>query len=107
MLSESRLQDAELYARICLLIDEGALPVCIPEMLGTRYGSNLQCHCCDQPVNCNQVEYLVGDPGDSAALFRLHLACYVLWRVECVKRMRGENYPADKNGGIESLSRDN
>jgi len=85
--TESHLRDAELHARIRRLLDEGRLPLVLPNKISVGYGSGSKCHGCDRPVAIAQVEYTVEDHGDGTLQLKLHLGCYVLWQVECVKRI--------------------
>ena len=91
MLTEFRLPDFELHARIRQFIDEGWLPVFLPDRISARYGSGSKCHACNQPVAPSQVKYDVEDPGNGIGRLSLHLGCYVLWQIECVKRMRKQH----------------
>ena len=84
----SHLRDAELHARIRRLIDDGRLPLLLPDKISAGYGSGSRCHGCDQPVTLAQVEYTVEDHRDTTVQLKLHLGCYVLWQVECVKRLK-------------------
>jgi hypothetical protein len=99
MHTECQLRDAELCARIHRLIDEGALPVFLADTIDAGYGSGLKCHGCDQPVIRSDIECVVVNTKDPTALFRLHLGCFVLWQIECVKRMRNlhPDHPDDQN----------
>jgi|SRR5215469_5044400 len=91
MLTEFRLRDLELHARIRQHIDEGWLPVFLPDRISARYGSGSKCHACNQPVAPSQVKYDVEDPGNGTGRLSLHLGCYVLWQIECAKRMRTQH----------------
>ena len=85
---ESQLRDLEPYVRICRCIDEGWLPILLAEKINAGYGSGSKCHACDQPVTSGQIEYEVEHPRVQARL-SLHLECYVIWQIECVRRLRG------------------
>lgn len=87
MPTESQLQDHDLRARIRRLIEEGVLPVMVPEQIAGGYGSGHLCVACDQPITGTQVEYEVQDPRDNKPL-RFHLGCHVVWQIECVKRVQ-------------------
>jgi hypothetical protein len=73
------------------LIDAGRLPLLLPDKISAGYGSGSKCNGCDQPVTRTQVEYDIEDPGSGTAHLILHLGCYVLWQIECVKRIRARN----------------
>jgi len=88
MATESRLQDLELYDHISRCIDEGRLPVHLPERVSAGYGFGSNCHACEQPLTHREIEYSVEDPRNAAAPLSLHLGCYVIWQIECVKRLR-------------------
>ena len=90
MPTEAQLQDPELRDRIRHLIDEGRLPVLLPDRICAGYGSGSKCPACEQPVTCNQIEYDVDYPGNGTPVLSLHLGCYVLWQIECVNRTRKE-----------------
>jgi hypothetical protein len=91
MRTESRIRDFTLHVHIRRLIDEGRLPLLLPDKISAGYGSGSICDGCDQPVSSAQIEYDVEDSGDSGAHLNLHMECYVLWQSECVKRMRERN----------------
>jgi hypothetical protein len=88
MPSESHPPGIELHALIGRLIDEGRLPVLLPDIVSAGYGCGSRCDGCDQPVTHTQIEYEVGDRRDGTSQLSLHLECYVLWQIECVKRMK-------------------
>jgi hypothetical protein len=91
MLSQYQLRDFELRARIRRCIDEGRLPVFLPDSINAGYGSGSKCHACDQPIANSEIEYDIQDPGNATARLRFHLGCYVLWQTECLKRIRTEH----------------
>lgn len=91
MRAESKLRDVTLHAHIRRLIDEGRLPVLLPDMVSANYGSGSKCHGCDQPLIPTQIEYDVQERRNGTVQLSLHLECYVLWQVECVKRIRDRN----------------
>jgi hypothetical protein len=97
MPSKYQLREFELHARIRRCIDEGRLPVFLPDCISAGYGSGSKCHACDQPIAPSEIEYDVQDPRNATARLRLHLGCYVLWQTECVKRIRTEHQ--DSGGG--------
>ena len=86
MPTESQLRDNELRLRILQRIEDGRLPVMLPRHIAAGYGAGNVCAACDQPVTATQVEYEVqaGDP-----LLRFHLGCYVLWQIECQRKLQG------------------
>ena len=88
MASQSQLQDLELCDQICRRINEGRLPVHLPERVSAGYGFGSKCHACDQPLTHREIEYSVEDSRNAAAPLSLHLGCYVIWQIECVKRLR-------------------
>ena len=88
MATKSQLQDLELYDHISRCIDEGRLPVHLPERVSAGYGFGSKCHACDQSLTHREIEYSVEDPRNAAAPLSLHLGCYVIWQIECVKRLR-------------------
>ena len=90
MAIEYQLRDHQLHAHIRRRIDEGRLPVCLPDSIRAGYGSGSKCHACDQLISHSEIEYDVQDPTDSTARLRLHLGCYVLWQTECARRSRAE-----------------
>lgn len=87
MPTKSQLRDLELYVRICRYLDDGWLPLFLPETIMAGSGSGSRCHACDQPITFSQIEYEVTDPRGSARL-DLHLGCYVIWQIECVRLLR-------------------
>jgi len=91
MPTESQLQDVALRDLIRRLIDEGRLPLFLANKISAGYGSGSKCNGCDQPVTRTQIEYDLEDPGSGTAHLILHLGCYVLWQIECVKRIRARN----------------
>ena len=88
MPTEAQLRDVTLHAHIRRLIDEGRLPVVLPGKTRAGAGSGSKCDACDQPVTATQIEYDVRQPGESVAQLSLHLECYVLWQIECVRRIK-------------------
>jgi len=82
------LHDFDLYALIGRMIDDGRLPVLLPGDITSGYGSGSKCDACDHPITHTQIEYEVGD---STAQLNLHLECYVLWQIECVRRLKERN----------------
>ena len=82
MPTESQLGETQLRAQIRQQIEDGLLPVFIPETVVAGYGTGAQCYACHQPITPEQIEYDVevwrrGKP------LGFHLACYVLWQFEC------------------------
>jgi len=106
MPTESQLRDVQLHARIRQLVDEGWLPIVLPDMIEAHYGSNSKCYACDQPVTDGQIEYDAGDPRDRSALLRLHMGCFVLWQIECVRRIRNQqrDHRIDQRGPPEGYA---
>ena len=100
MPTEAQLRDVELRDRIRRWIDEGRLPILIPERILAGYGSGSKCPACEQPITTSQIEYDVDYPRNGTALLSLHLGCYVLWQIECVKRVRAGH--EDSPGGQTS-----
>jgi hypothetical protein len=88
MPTEAPLRELSLHAHIRRLIDEGRLPVVLPGKSRAGAGSGSKCDACDQPVTATQIEYDVRQPGDSSSQLSLHLECYVLWQIECVRRIK-------------------
>lgn len=107
MAGESQLLDFELCARICRRIDEGRLPVIFPDTINAGRGSRSKCHACDQPIDRSEIQYQVKAPG--TVLLRLHLGCYVLWQIECVRRMRElhQDNPTDQRARPKDASSKN
>jgi len=91
MPAETELRDVTLRTHIRRLIDEGRLPILLPDKISAGYGSWSKCDGCDQPVTPIQIEYDVEDSKESRVQLNLHLGCFVLWQVECVKRIRKHN----------------
>jgi len=87
MAAKSPVQTSKLRAHICSLIDEGRLPVLLPEKISAGYGSGSKCHGCNQPVTATQIEYDIEECKNATVQLSLHLGCYLLWQIECVKRM--------------------
>jgi len=87
MPTKYQLRDLQ-QARIRRCIDEGWLPVYVPERISAGYGSGSKCHACGQPIAPGEIEYDVEDPRNGTARLSLHMGCYVSWQTECVKRMR-------------------
>jgi hypothetical protein len=83
-----RARELELHARICRCIDEGRLPVHLAETISMGCGLGSTCDGCGQPLTPSEIEYNVADPRDATAGLSLHLGCYVIWQIECVKRIR-------------------
>ena len=100
MPTEAQLQDIELRDRIRRWIDEGRLPVLLPDKICAGYGSGSNCPACEQPITSSQIEYDVEYPSNGTPLLSLHLGCYVLWQIECVNRVRKER--KDSPGGETS-----
>ena len=90
MPTEAQLRDAELRDRIRRWIDEGRLPVLLPDRICAGYGSGSKCPACEQPITTDQIEYDVESPRNGTPMLSLHLGCYVLWQIECVNRIRKE-----------------
>jgi len=87
MATQAQLHDVELHALIGRMIDEGRLPLLLADNITSGYGSGSKCHGCSQPVTHTQIEYDVGDFSEGTARLSLHLECYVLWQVECIRRL--------------------
>jgi len=83
----AQLRNAELQAYIHRLMDEGRLPVILPEKIAAGYGSGSNCRGCDQPVTPTQIEYDIEDHSNGSVRLTLHRGCYVLWQIECVRRI--------------------
>ena len=98
MPTEAQLRDVELRDRIRRWIDEARLPVLLPDRICAGYGSGSKCPACEQPITSAQIEYDVEYPRNGTPLLSLHLGCYVLWQIECVKRTRsaGRDIPGDQ-----------
>ena len=94
MPTEAQLRDAVLRDRIRRWIDEGRLPVLLPDRICAGYGSGSKCPACEQPITSNQIEYDVDYPSNGTPSLSLHLGCYVLWQIECVNRIRKERNDA-------------
>jgi len=88
MPTEYQSRDAQLHRRICRCIDERWLPVYLPRSISASHGSGSKCYACDQAIDTSEVEYGVRDPRNGTARLSLHLGCYVIWQLECVKRIR-------------------
>jgi len=98
--TEAQLRDGELRDRIRRWIDDGRLPVLLPDRICAGYGSGSKCPACEQPITSSQIEYDVEYPRNGTPLLSLHLGCYVLWQIECVNRVRKER--KDSPGGQTS-----
>jgi len=113
MHTEYQLRDLERHARIRRRIDEGRLPVHLPDRISAGHGSGSKCDACDQPVSAGEIEYNVEDPRNGTTRLSLHLECYLLWQIECVKRIREQReddrsaQAAPLNGSSEEVSRGN
>jgi hypothetical protein len=89
MPTESQLRDTALQLRVRQLIENGELPVMVPEQIEAGYGSGRACVACDRPITNIQVEYEIGDYRDSHPLI-FHFGCHVMWRLEC-SRVNGNH----------------
>jgi len=113
MLIEYPLPDLERHARIRRRIDEGRLPVHLPDRINAGHGSGSTCTACDQPISTGDIEYDIEDPRNGIARLSLHLECYLLWQIECVKRIREQreedpsDQPAASNGSTTEVPGEN
>lgn len=98
MPTEFQSPDIQLPAHVRRCIDEGRLPVYLPDSLSAGYGSGSTCHACDRPIASSEVQYDVEDPRNGRARFSVHLGCYVLWQTECVKRIRQQQQDSRWHG---------
>jgi hypothetical protein len=89
MPTESQLRDTALRLRVRQLIENGELPVMVPEQIDAGYGSGRACVACDRPITSTQVEYEIEDYRDRHPL-TFHFGCHVLWRLEC-SRVKGKH----------------
>lgn len=81
-----RCSEKALALRVRERIADGRLPVVLSRKLAAGYGSGHTCRVCDRPILRQHVEYEVNDAGDGGQL-TLHRSCYVIWQVECARRM--------------------
>lgn len=91
MSTESQLQDEALRSHVRERIEDGRLPVMLPKAIFAGYGSGKPCLACDRPITHTQIEYEVDhDENGSLHRLRMHLGCYVIWQIECQKRVAQE-----------------
>jgi hypothetical protein len=81
--TEAQLRDVELRDRIRSWIDEGRLPVLLPDRISAGYGSGSKCPACEQPITSGQIEYDVEYPSNGTPSLSLQ-------QIECVNRTRKE-----------------
>jgi hypothetical protein len=80
MPTESQLRDTELRMRVRQRIEQGTLPVVLPNKIFAGYGTGHRCVACDEEITQTQVEYEVAEsPGRP---LRFHLGCHVVWQLE-------------------------
>jgi hypothetical protein len=103
MPSESQSRDTALRLRVRELIENGELPVMVPEQIEAGYGSGRACVACDRPITSSQVEYEIEDSRDSHPL-TFHFGCHVMWRLEC-SRVKG-NHSLPHSVGPGEISRE-
>ena len=70
--------------RIARKVDEGSLPLEMPDKMYAGYGSGQPCDGCDQRITLQQVEYEF-EVGERR--FRMHMGCAGL--LEAERRIRG------------------
>jgi len=87
MPTEPVLPESELHARVLLCIEDGRLPVVLSTTIYAGYGQGIPCDLCDQPIDCDKIEYDVTDPRGGKWL-HLHFACHSVWQRECALRLR-------------------
>ena len=85
---ESKLRHTELRSRVRQRIENGRLPMMVPESILGGYGSGQLCVACDQPITNTQVEFAVAQSRDRAR-FCFHLGCHAVWRAECEAARQG------------------
>jgi hypothetical protein len=68
-------------------IAKGQLPRYAPSTIWGGYGSGNLCSLCDQPIERDQIEYEIEDPGEHAAssTYRFHMVCQSIWQLECAR----------------------
>ena len=81
MATESQLRDT-LRVHIRQQIENGLLPVFIPETIHAGYGAGIQCFACHQPITPEQIEYEIED-AEHLKRLRFHIGCHGLWQIEC------------------------
>jgi hypothetical protein len=106
MPTESLLRDTALRLRVRQLIENGELPVMVPEQIDAGYGSGRACVACSRPITSTQVEYEIEDYRNSHPL-TFHFGCHVLWRLECSRVKSNHSLPHSvepEEAGGEGLS---
>jgi hypothetical protein len=66
-------------------VDAGALPMKVPAKMFVAYGSSAPCDACGNAILPAQVQY-EWSYLDQPNIYRMHLACVVLWEAACRKR---------------------
>ena len=66
---------------------DGRLPVVLSTDIDAGYGTGVRCVLCDQRIAPDKIEYGVIDRARSNRL-HFHIACHLVWRGECARRMR-------------------
>jgi hypothetical protein len=75
----------DALARIRARMDDGRLPVLLPVRVRAGHASGSKCHACEGRFGGHQIAYDIEDV-NGVVLLSLHLGCYVVWQIECIKR---------------------
>ena len=87
MPTESRIPQSDLLVRVQQRINDRRLPLVLSSQISAGYGTGRHvCQVCDESIPENLVQYEVGDPRNGNPLM-FHFACYVVWQLECVRRI--------------------
>ena len=92
MPSEPVLPESELRARVLQYIEDGRLPVVLSTTMYAGWGRDVQCDLCNQPIDCDKIEYDVTDPRGGKWL-HFHVECHSLWERECALRLKNFRPP--------------
>jgi hypothetical protein len=74
------MNDVLLRARIRELVKAGLVHCDEPDKVWAGRGTGTHCLACAAPITPSEVEYEIEL---AAATYRVHLACFTLWRAVC------------------------